>query len=644
MKVLVCNPPWYRPAQWGLRSGAEPPRLVPAGSAELPWPHLLAAATGWLLAHEHKAWMVDSIASRESLEGFLERAGELDHDFVLMALSAASLSNDLPLIEAVGERRQVILWWPGKADGAEALLKLTGVRAVVCGEPERGLLAAVNLDEPAVYPSDPIEDLDALPLAYRDYTVHRYRLPLAGLADEPQLHLRVSRGPQRWRGLAAILDELAFLRHNYPRLRQIVVADPAVNTVGERFAELAESLAETGLPWAARVGLETAEAIASVAAASRAAALEVRLEADPSAAAAAALRALAEAGVALTLVSDSASAGDLPAWAQAVGAAATVVRPASSEGSVREALETVLAAGAPHGTVAGRRVFVVGLHQPDYMPPGLVAGARELGLEGIPVDVFNDPREVHLLLDSRPADVAIFDRGVGLPVELIARIAARTVLYSPEILPTLTQTHPHAAQRYAELSPLAPAFDDVVLHDAHPLEYLRARGHQNVRGVVLLPYNPHRLRDRGLRRDQDIVFVGSASEHRERWLAHLREAGLEVAWPQAWGEEFVTVLNRAKIILNLHFTPLPNTELRIVEALACGAFVVSEQPTQPSVFQDGEHFAVMDWDHAAERLQWWLAHDAEREQVAAQGQAYVIAHHTSRHCVAALLALVDEQR
>ncbi|NUP99795.1 MAG: hypothetical protein HUU35_08065, partial [Armatimonadetes bacterium] len=186
MNVLVCNPPWFGPGRWGLRLGADPPRLVALEDREVPWPETLASATSFLRDHGVTAFLVDSLAVRESVASFLERIRDLSADLVAVATCAASLSDDLPLIRAAAELREVVVLWPGGGAGADLLLEIPGVRAVVCGEPERGLLAAALLTDRTVYPPDPLPPAD-LPRPYRDYLVHRYRYPLAGLPEGPQL-------------------------------------------------------------------------------------------------------------------------------------------------------------------------------------------------------------------------------------------------------------------------------------------------------------------------------------------------------------------------------------------------------------------------------------------------------------------------
>jgi len=346
----------------------------------------------------------------------------------------------------------------------------------------------------------------------------------------------------------------------------------------------------------------------------RAAAIEVRLAREPEPAEVSALTRLASAGVALSLV--AIDGGDYKRLGDEVGAA-EVLSPQDTDHPVR-----------------GRepRLLVVGQHLPVYMPPWLVAGAREAGLKASAVDLRQPEIALGQLRGAAPEDVVLVDRG-GLSAELVGAIRATTVLYSPEVLPTLTATSPHAEKRYAEYVEAADAYDHVILHDGHALDFLASRGHTNILDVVPLPYSPSFHRDLGLTRDIDLLFVGNVSPHRTEWIHDLEAGGVPVTTAQAWGDDYIRLLNRAKLVLNLHFTPLPNTELRVVEAMACGAVVVTEPLTPGSELARDDLLLTLDRAGAAEAIRALLADDALRSAVAARAKQFVAERFTARHVV-----------
>ncbi len=635
MQILIVNAPWQPAGGRGVRAGASPARVVAEDSTWLPWPAELAFAAGYLRSHGIETWLVDSLGLGESVGSYIDRLGELRIEAVAFALSAASLADDLPLLQQTAARLPTIALWPGRPQGAARLLRLPGVRAVVCGEPERGLLAAVQLRDHTVYPEDALPDLSALAEPYRDYTVHRYRYPWAPAPDAPVLALQTSRSGGRLRPWQAIVDELQAVLRNHPRLRQVVVLDPGLNTLPERLRELAGWFAETGLAWAGRLSGDGPwpDEIGP------ATSWQVRLTALPDAEGRARLLDLAR-GAAVHLEPTATLARTaVDELAEAVAAPSVDWLPAAEERALGEQLADTALSHPPRP----RRILVVGQQLPIYMPPWLVAGAREAGHPAEPVDLFADPAAIEVLLSSAPEDIILFDRGMGVPAELLRRMPGRKVLYYPDNLPCLAGETPFTRLRYEEFLPLAVACDDVVLHDHHALEWLRQAGHQNIRGSVTLPIDPHRHRELGLERTIDVLFMGLLSDHRANWLRRLEADGIDVTVREAWGDAYITLLNRAKIVLNLHYTPYPNTELRIIEALACGAMVISEPTTDPPVFRNGRHLVTITPATAADTIRHYLAHEEDRRPLVAAGQAYVREHFTARRCIEQILALLPEQ-
>jgi spore maturation protein CgeB len=116
-----------------------------------------------------------------------------------------------------------------------------------------------------------------------------------------------------------------------------------------------------------------------------------------------------------------------------------------------------------------------------------------------------------------------------------------------------------------------------------------------------------------------------------------------VTVPQVWGEEMVRVINQARIVLNFHFTPLPNTEHRLTESLACGCFVLSEPPTDPDLFTDGVHLVYFSRKDVGDKIAYYLAHEDEREAIARQGMEYVRARYSARQQLQRILEIGNQE-
>ena len=287
-------------------------------------------------------------------------------------------------------------------------------------------------------------------------------------------------------------------------------------------------------------------------------------------------------------------------------------------------------------------LFVWGPMQERYIGPWLLRAARELGYIPVALDCFDPSQEaLNALLNASPLDVLLVERGVRLTPELLSRVKAKKILYYPEILPRRGASSEHAEQRYTELEYIARFFDHIVLHDGQAVPFLAEHGHDNVAGVVTLPFEPRLHRPLNLPKAFDVLFVGSPSPYRREWLDHIRTR-FHVHCPQVWEEEYVKVLNQSRIVLNLHYTPLPNTEHRVIEAMACGAFVLSEPLSQGNLFENGKEIVFFDRKNILDLIAFYLRDEDARERIASAGHARVVDNFSAVSRLGKILRLSGE--
>lgn len=115
----------------------------------------------------------------------------------------------------------------------------------------------------------------------------------------------------------------------------------------------------------------------------------------------------------------------------------------------------------------------------------------------------------------------------------------------------------------------------------------------------------------------------------------------------ALGEQMLRANCAATIILNPHGNFMRyGGNMRLFEA--CGAGVLQITDDRPGVhewFTVGEHLIIYrDLEHLRELVDYYLAHEAERRQIAEAGQKHVYAHHTYDQRMARLMSLVEEIR
>jgi hypothetical protein len=97
-------------------------------------------------------------------------------------------------------------------------------------------------------------------------------------------------------------------------------------------------------------------------------------------------------------------------------------------------------------------------------------------------------------------------------------------------------------------------------------------------------------------------------------------------------EDMARIYGRSKIVFNVSVNG--DVNMRAFEALASGALLVTDRIHNgfDEIFQDGVNcVCYSDIDEAIARIDHYLAHDSEREAIAAEGMRFVLAECTYRH-------------
>ena len=163
----------------------------------------------------------------------------------------------------------------------------------------------------------------------------------------------------------------------------------------------------------------------------------------------------------------------------------------------------------------------------------------------------------------------------------------------------------------------------------------------------------------------DVSFLGAGYPNRRRAFKQLVGAGYQFKiWGNQWErdpaleayvqrggariepEEVVRIFNATKINLNLH-SSVQDTELvpggdfvnpRTFELAACGAFqLVDRRDLMADLFEDDELVTFGSMEELRELIGRYLSDEAERRAVAERARARVLADHTYRARMAALL-------
>ena len=134
----------------------------------------------------------------------------------------------------------------------------------------------------------------------------------------------------------------------------------------------------------------------------------------------------------------------------------------------------------------------------------------------------------------------------------------------------------------------------------------------------------------GMVKDIDLLFVGWLSKRRKTFLRKI-SSRFNCLATAAYGEDLVRLMNRAKIVLNIHAENFPDTETRVFETLGCGSFLLTEQLSPENPFSERELVQFKGVEDLMKKIRYFLDHSEEREAIAAQGHAAAMAGHTFTH-------------
>lgn len=165
----------------------------------------------------------------------------------------------------------------------------------------------------------------------------------------------------------------------------------------------------------------------------------------------------------------------------------------------------------------------------------------------------------------------------------------------------------------------------------------------------------------------DVAFVGSFYPSRAEILEGLSHFNIAI-WGPGWdrlpaqsplrpfvkGEHtkpdiWRKIYNASKIILSIHYQelekcfPVYQASPRVFEALACGAFIITDsQRDVLSLFNDGEHLvAFSDKIDLQKKVEYFLGRPQERFRISSTGRQEVLAKHTYINRIENLLYLVN---
>jgi len=140
----------------------------------------------------------------------------------------------------------------------------------------------------------------------------------------------------------------------------------------------------------------------------------------------------------------------------------------------------------------------------------------------------------------------------------------------------------------------------------------------------------------------DVGFVGNLDRRfypeRVDALERLSKRFNVRAFHKVYGDDMVKILNQSRIVFHKSFNRDLST--RVFDTLASGSFLLADriQDGLSDCFQEGKHLALYDGHgDLEEKIAYYLAHEEEREKIAAEGRREALAKHTFAQRARAIL-------
>jgi hypothetical protein len=249
---------------------------------------------------------------------------------------------------------------------------------------------------------------------------------------------------------------------------------------------------------------------------------------------------------------------------------------------------------------------------------------RRLGHETFTIDYRKYRHRLGAPLAAVPDfDCFFLQRGERFPLSVVAAIRRPRIYWASELV---------ARRRDQDRLLRSGLFDHVFFRTPDCIATAVARGwcEPDRCSVLLSSFDPMVHRPLGTAKDIDVLFVGALTPRRERWVAALSRRHT-VTTATAFGEDLVGLINRARIVLNIHAEDFLDTETRVYEVLGCGTLLVTEPLSSENPFSAGNLVVCSTPDEMGKAIDRFLGDAAARERVARQGHRAALEAHTVDH-------------
>lgn len=267
-------------------------------------------------------------------------------------------------------------------------------------------------------------------------------------------------------------------------------------------------------------------------------------------------------------------------------------------------------------------------------------------------------------LNTRP-DLVIVTGGHRILPQSIKKLRNNGI---PRVLWTID-----APKNFQPIQQIAAAYRNVFCQGSEAIHLLSGNNIQNAHWLPMACdpsfHHPVELTDtEQAKYGNDIVFVGSYYLNRYTLLKKLVDFDLGV-WGPGWNKlkkkselrskikgehtipsEWIKIYSASKIVLAPHYKDPENNfkvfqaSPRIFEAMACGAFVISDyQKDVFALFKDGKHLVGFKTENELiEKIKYYLHHSDERQKIADCARREVLKKHRYVDRIGKMLSIVNQ--
>ena len=303
---------------------------------------------------------------------------------------------------------------------------------------------------------------------------------------------------------------------------------------------------------------------------------------------------------------------------------------------------------SPHPPITNihRRICLLLPHKQgehDY----IVRSLNRLGYTTEVIDYRAEKDKLNSLLPKINADVVIAMPGEGIAPELIEQIQCPKLMWYGEYIHGCDAA---AQERIKEVRFNAAAFDYVVWcgeDEPDAMQVMRNLDCSRVSYNFPCRFDGTKYRKLGLPKLYDVSFVGSLTPRRNRILGFLSKH-FKVEYRNIWDiEEMVRFFNQSKIVLHINFDEFltyATINQRTFDIVGSGTFMLNEDVVRHKLFTDKVHLVYWRFNDLADlrqKIEYYLAHDTEREHIAETGYQFVQNHFSVDDTFKKLLKKID---